>query len=122
MSSRDPQDLMTELEILYHKFKMKMDSAEQEFILTCTYRSQQEQDELYKQGRTKPGRIVTWVKHSKHNDRKAFDIAMIKNGKITWDEDEYMVAGKIGRELGLIWGGDYKKTKDYPHFEYKEPQ
>jgi hypothetical protein len=25
--------------------------------------------------------------------------------------------GRIGKECGLVWGGDWKKIKDMPHFE-----
>lgn len=27
-------------------------------------------------------------------------------------------AGEIGVSLGLVWGGNFEKQKDYPHFEY----
>jgi peptidoglycan L-alanyl-D-glutamate endopeptidase CwlK len=97
------------------------------FMFTCTYRSQEEQDALFAQGRTKPGRKVTWVRHSKHQDRLAFDIAILKDGKPTWDvkvdvsnDDlpDYEQAGEIGESLGLRWGGRFK-TRDLPHFEFK---
>lgn len=118
MASRNPEDLIPPLQNLYHIFHDEMHGAGLDFILTCTLRSQKEQDELYALGRTKPGRKVTWVRKSKHNTGEAFDIAMLKNGKITWYANDYKKAGEIGRNLGLRWGGDYKTTKDYPHFEY----
>lgn len=121
MASRNPEDLIPAMQKLYAIFKDEMDEAGIDFILTCTYRSQKEQDELYAQGRTKPGKKVTWTKNSQHNVRRAFDIAVFKNGKITWNTNDYLKPGEIGRNVGLQWGGDWKKTKDYPHFEYKEP-
>ena len=121
MASRNPEDLTPAMQALYAIFRDEMEGAGIDFILTCTYRSQKEQDGLYAQGRTKPGRIVTWTKKSKHIERKAFDIAILKNGKITWYANDYKKAGEIGRNLGLKWGGDFKTTKDYPHFEYIEP-
>jgi len=117
MSSRSIEDLTPETQELYHKFAVIMKAKNIPYIVTCTYRSQQEQDALYEQGRTKPGQIVTWTRKSRHTDREAFDIAILKNGKISWNVDDYLEAGKIGRAVGLVWGGDFKTSKDRPHFE-----
>ena len=117
MSSRSIEDLTPETQELYHKFAVIMKAKNIPYIVTCTYRSQQEQNALYEQGRTKPGQIVTWTRKSRHTDREAFDIAILKNGKISWNVDDYLEAGKIGRAVGLVWGGDFKTSKDRPHFE-----
>ena len=117
--SRNPEDLTPEMQMLYNQFKERMETAKIDFILTATFRSQEEQDKLYAQGRTEPGRIVTWVRHSKHTDRIAFDIAIMKNGKITWDGNEYAAAGKIGMDIGLTWGGSWATKTDKPHFELR---
>ena len=37
-------------------------------------RTQQEQDDIYAQGRTKPGKIVTWTRNSKHIGGNALDL------------------------------------------------
>ena len=105
------------MQVLAIQFKEEMEKAGIPFIFTCTYRSQEEQNELYAQGRTKPGSIVTWTLKSKHILREAFDIAVLKNGKITWYANDYKIPGEIGTKIGLNWGGNWKK-KDYPHFEY----
>ena len=98
------------------------------FMFTCTYRSQEEQDALYTQGRTAPGKIVTWTHNSRHTRRDAFDIAILRSGQPVWDikvdvnkDDvpDYQQAGEIGESLGLVWGGRWK-TPDYPHFQLKE--
>jgi peptidoglycan L-alanyl-D-glutamate endopeptidase CwlK len=121
MSSRNPKDLIPEMQVLYEKFKEEMDRAGLDFILTCTYRSQEEQDILYERGRTTAGKIVTWTRHSKHNDRKAFDIAMMSNGKIDWRDFVYAPAGAIGEAVGLQWGINlHGKRTDIDHFQYKE--
>ena len=52
-----------------------------------TYRSQERQNELYEQGRTTPGSIVTWTKSSRHTQREAVDMAFGGDGKWTWDGD-----------------------------------
>lgn len=96
--------------------------------ITQTLRTTKEQDDLYAQGRTKPGKIVTNVKggRSYHNYGLAVDFALIINGKtISWDigkdfdEDkiaDWMEVVRIFKAAGWAWGGDWKKP-DYPHFE-----
>lgn len=119
MASRDTLLLLPEMQDLYKKFRDAMRMAGIAFVLTCTYRSQAEQDALYAQGRTASGPIVTWTKHSKHCEHKAFDIAVLKNGKITWDGKDYDAPGEIGERIGLQWGGRFS-TPDKPHFQMKE--
>lgn len=114
--SRKIEDLTQETQALYREFDRRMKEAGQDYIVTCTYRSQEDQDELWARGRTKPGAKVTWVKHSRHTDREAFDIARLVNGKVSWRVLDYRQAGKIGQEVGLTWGGSWK-TPDPPHFE-----
>jgi hypothetical protein len=92
------------------------------------YRTFAEQDELYAQGRTKPGPIVTKAKGglSNHNYGLAFDFCLLKSdGSITWSltEDlnddgnkDWMQVVQIFKECGYDWGGDWK-FKDNPHLE-----
>lgn len=85
--------------------------------ITETYRSQQRQNELYAQGRTKPGRIVTWTKSSRHTGRRAWDIAKLTaSGADYGDRSFFKSCGAVAKELGIIWGGEWK-TPDMPHFE-----
>jgi peptidoglycan L-alanyl-D-glutamate endopeptidase CwlK len=118
ISSRKIEDLIPELQELYKQFKATMTTEEQDFIVTSTYRDQECQDKLFAQGRTQTGVVVTWAKHSKHTDREAFDIAMLKNGKITWVTKDYLKAVEIGLSVGLDAGGAWLTKKDYPHFQY----
>lgn len=95
---------------------------------TQTLRTIAEQDALYAQGRTKPGKIVTWAKGGKsyHNYGLAIDICLIIDGKeaswdITKDFDkdrisDWMEIVAIFKSRGWEWGGDWEK-KDYPHFQ-----
>lgn len=96
-------------------------------MVTETLRTKEEQDELYAQGRTKPGKIVTNAKggDSFHNYGLAFDIALIDRGKLNWntgadindnDITDFFEIGEIGEKLGLEWGGRWK-FKDMPHFQ-----
>jgi len=85
------------------------------------FRSPERQAELYAQGRTRPGAIVTKAGpgQSNHNYGVAFDVvpgAVI--GKPNWDPENpaWAQLGQIGKNLGLEWGGDWKFT-DRPHFQ-----
>jgi len=85
-------------------------------------RSYEEQNELYAQGRTKPGKIVTQAKggQSWHNFGTAFDIGVFSaDGKTYYGESKhYKTCGEIGESLGLEWGGRWKFV-DEPHFQLK---
>ena len=85
MASRSPLALTPKMRELYKLFCAEMDKAGISWITTCTRRTQADQDELYARGRSKPGQIVTWTRKSKHIDGEAFDICILKNGKLCWD-------------------------------------
>ncbi len=75
-----------------------------EVLITSTYRDMESQAEIYAQGRTRPGRIVTYAKpgHSFHNWRVAFDFVPIVNGKAQWnDARTFRRCRQIGEALGL---------------------
>ena len=90
-----------------------------------TFRSWDEQDVLYAQGRTKPGNIVTDAKggESYHNWGLAFDCAPVTNGLIDWNAmDKFIIMGSLGQQVGLEWGGNWITFKinlvDTPHYQY----
>jgi len=88
--------------------------------ITTAYRSFEEQDKLYWQDKTNPptGPWATDAKggESYHNYGLGMDIVIMKNGECIWDiVGENIV--KISKELGFEWGGNWKRKKDYPHFE-----
>ena len=92
-----------------------------QIIVVQGLRTIEEQDALYAKGRTVKGRIVTNAKggQSFHNFGVAFDICPIVNGKAAWDYTElFKKVGSIAESLGLEWGGNWKKFKDLPHFQY----
>jgi peptidoglycan L-alanyl-D-glutamate endopeptidase CwlK len=92
-----------------------------DLVVTQGLRTIAEQNALYAQGRTAPGKIVTKAKggSSYHNFGLAFDIAVRKeNGDIDWDTAKlYSRVGQLGKSIGLEWGGDFKSIKDTPHFQ-----
>ncbi|MEF9933637.1 MAG: peptidoglycan-binding protein [Clostridium sp.] len=119
--SKDLSLLHPHVKDLCEKFLTKCKSSGLDVIITQTLRSIAEQNELYAQGRTKPGSKITNAKggYSMHNYGLAFDIAIKVSGKVVWDNDAlYAKAGKIGESLGLEWGGSWKNFKDAPHFQW----
>ncbi|MFL6696326.1 MAG: M15 family metallopeptidase [Vitreoscilla sp.] len=130
MASRDIKDLDSRLQPLAIRFVADCKAAGIDVILTCTWRSNQEQDTLYAQGRTAPGHVVTNARagQSKHNPTQdghpcsqAFDMAPVVNGKIDWSPSNpaWARCGAIGKELGLEWAGDWKSFREFPHFQLK---
>gem|GEM_PF-633470 len=87
--------------------------------VSSTYRDNAMQNHLYAQGRTRAGSIVTNAKggQSIHNYRLAFDIFNNVPGNL-YPNDFMNLAGKIGREMGFEWGGDWTNFKDKPHFQF----
>lgn len=103
-----------------------------DFSITQGVRTAEEQNKLYQQGRTVPGKIVTncdgYKIKSNHQIKDdglghAGDIAVLINNKITWEEKYYkevaMSARILMQKYNVEWGGDWRNFKDLPHFEYK---
>lgn len=93
-------------------------------LVTCTYRSDEEQAAEYARGRTTPGPIVTYAKpgDSWHQWRAAFDVVPLRNGKPVWgtsgpDGELWRRVGAIGKGVGLEWAGDWSKFREFPHFQ-----
>jgi len=106
-------------------FSDKMLEAGIRFLITRTRCTPEEQAELYAQGRTKPGPIVTWTLQSKHLLGEAFDIAILKDNKPVWDKKvdvnvnsipDYGEAMIIGESVGLTAGGRWAHV-DLPHYQ-----
>lgn len=100
-----------------------------------TLRTFAEQDAIYAQGRTKPGKKVTNARagQSMHNYGLAVDIVLLKdkdgNGSFesaSWETNvdfdgdgkaDWMEVVGIFKRYGWEWGGDWKSFKDLPHFQ-----
>ena len=100
-----------------------IDKAKQQgiyLVVTDGWRTYPEQNELYKQGRTKPGKKVTWARagESNHNFGLAFDCVPIENGLVNYETKTWKEIGNLGKSFGFKWGGDWEPPKtDRPHFE-----
>ena len=96
-------------------------------IMLPVYRSIAEQNALYAQGRTSPGKIVTNAKggSSFHNYGLAVDLCRVdaedsdKDGdtkEILWEFDNGKL-DPITKKYNLEWGGNWHTIKDKPHFQ-----
>lgn len=86
--------------------------------VTQGLRTFKEQDDLYKQGRTRPGKKVTNARggQSNHNYGLAVDVAPVINGSVSFDDHLYKFAD-WAKEAGLDWGGLWTKFRDLPHLQ-----
>lgn len=85
-------------------------------------RTVEEQQALYDQGRTMPGKIVTNAQggHSWHNFGLAVDCAPVDpNGGIDWNAEhpQWKTMERIGVSVGLVSGANWVRLKDAPHFQ-----
>lgn len=93
------------------------------FRVTQGLRSWADQDKLYQQGRTTPGKIVTNAPagHSWHEFGLAVDlVVMIDDNTVPdWDvtHPSWQRLITVGKSLGLFSGSDFCSIKDNPHFQ-----
>jgi peptidoglycan LD-endopeptidase CwlK len=121
MSDRKVEDLAPAMQTACKSWMEGLSAQGIDFIITCTLRTQEEQNALYAQGRTIPGHIVTWTLHSKHLTGEAFDFVIMFNGKPDWNmahRDLWDKAVEIGKSLGLtqVIGKD-GSVKEFAHLQ-----
>lgn len=97
-------------------------------LVTDGVRTTAQQQALYRQGRSAPGKIVTncdGIKSKSNHQAKedgfgyAVDLAFLVDGHASWDEVmPWDLYGAMVRSQGLIWGGDWRTAlRDRPHAE-----
>lgn len=121
MSSRSLDDLHPLFQPKAREFQDVAKAAGLDVLIYCTYRSRTEQDELYAQGRTIPGKIVTNARagQSAHNFGLAFDGAPLVHGRIAWDDHEaWTTYGHVAAAVGLEWAGTWPSFKEFPHVQH----
>ncbi len=89
-------------------------------VATSGLRTYAEQDALYEQGRSKPGKIVTNARggYSSHNFGTAVDFTVFNSRMPVWESPKYATLGGLAKSIGLSWGGDWS-SPDEPHFYLK---
>ncbi len=123
MASRLISDLDPRFQPIAQSFLDDCKQANIDLLVTCTLRPPWEQQALYAQGRTMPGRIVTNAKagQSAHNYGFAIDVVPMVAGKPDWDGSHpiWDLVGKAGITRGLVWYGlPDAKFHEKPHFEF----
>lgn len=139
LSTRSLNTLATVDPRMQRIVKRAIQITEVDFVVVQGKRTWDEQARLYGQGRTVaqmrsaglPGVYadpskpkVTWTMNSNHLSGRAVDLAAWYEGKINWDNlglyrriAHAMKAAAEIEKLPVIWGGDWVRTKDLPHFE-----
>lgn len=113
--------LHPELKKLMQELKSACAALGYNIKITECYRTTEEQDALYAQGRYTSGKIVTNARghdySSMHQWGVAFDFC--RNSAKPYDNSDgfFQKVGSIGKNLGLEWGGDWKSIKDLCHFQ-----
>ncbi|TXH46099.1 MAG: peptidase M15 [Desulfurellales bacterium] len=119
--SRRIEDLHLAMQPRVRRWLAACKDAGLDILVTCTMRTWQEQAALYAQGRTTPGRIVTYARpgESAHNHGLALDFVPLAHGKPQWSatHPHWAVAGELGEAAGLEWAGRWTKFREYPHLQ-----
>jgi len=89
------------------------------FEARAGFRSFEEQERLFNQGRTTPGPVVTDALpgYSAHNYGLAVDFARLEAGRYLRDARDYAVLGQEAAKAGLSWGGTFHHLKDAAHVQ-----
>ena len=128
MASRSLGDLAPPVRRAALALQEKAAAQGVDVLIYCTLRSHAEQADLYAQGRTAPGYVVTFAKpgQSLHNPDEngqawAFDAVPLVNGKAQWlDADLLQKVGEIGEACGLEWAGRWVGgMREKVHFQMK---
>ena len=87
-----------------------------DFSITEGLRTPERQQQLFNEGKSQTLR-------SRHITGHAVDIAVLIDGKITWEFPKYQLVSDhikiVAKSLNIpiVWGGDWISFKDGPHFE-----
>jgi peptidoglycan L-alanyl-D-glutamate endopeptidase CwlK len=115
------------LNLLYYPFRIRLLRGHEAAInqgipirIFETYRSRKRQNDLFAQGRTAQGRIITNANagDSMHQYGLAADLVMWIDGKWNWSATEHykklvLIMESVGLRGGYKWG-------DYPHWELSD--
>ena len=103
-----------------------------DFVILETLRTFARSDELYAQGRTEPGPIVTKAKagQSYHNFGLALDAGPRYREKPftwAWEKDPGLMGAMkriaaLAKRHGIEWGGEWANFRDLSHFQDADAQ
>lgn len=120
-SERNIATLLPEVRPIARALVQKAAQAGIRIKVISALRTYAEQDALYAQGRTLPGRKVTNARGgwSNHNFGIAFDVGVFEGSAYLAESVKYKAVGALGMDLGLEWGGSWKTIVDEPHFQLR---
>ena len=120
--------LRNQAQALYEEANRRL-TGSAKMLIVSTLRTFAEQDELYAQGRTKPGKRITNAKggQSLHNYGVAIDFALLIDGKTaSWEDlkdfdgdrkSDWLEIVEVFEQAGWEWGGRWKSFTDKPHLQ-----
>lgn len=119
---RKIEDLHPKLQSLIYTLIEECEKQGLKIGISECLRTKEEQDELYKKGRTEKGSIVTNAKGSSYSSMHQWGVAFDfyrNDGMGAYENCDkfFYKVGEIGKTIGLEWGGDFKSIKDLPHFQ-----
>ncbi len=135
LGKRSKDNLVGVHPVLIQIVQRALELSPVDFFVDCGVRTPERQAELYAQGRTKPGQIVTWTLNSRHfvNPRTGFGHAVdLVPLPVDWSNVKafdqvaqamFQAASEIGMKIrwGCDWDQDGKPRErgetDSPHFE-----
>ena len=120
INSRKLQDLEPSTRKMAYEMIKACTEEGIDLLVTSTFRDVESQNELYAQGRTKPGGKVTNAKggFSFHQYRCAFDVVPLVNGKAIWNDQKLWERIRdIGEAVGLESASRWKSFQEWPHFQ-----
>jgi peptidoglycan L-alanyl-D-glutamate endopeptidase CwlK len=129
MASRSLDDLAPVVKSLALAFLAECKRQGLDVLIYCTLRSNEEQAELFKIGRSVPGHIRTNAApgFSLHNPDKngqswAFDAIPLVHGLPLWGDMAALVKmGACGESVGLEWAGQWVGgLREYVHFQKRK--
>ena len=115
-SERSKQHLAEIHDDLYEVVFLARLISEVPFEITDGLRTIEEQRDYFNNGFSKTMR-------SKHLDGLAVDVVPIP---VTWEPEAFLPIAEAMKQAAdildtpIVWGGDWRTFKDYPHFELKE--
>ncbi len=84
-----------------------------ELTIGEAFRTDEQQEKYVKNGKST-------VKRSKHQDRLAIDLNLFIDGKYQTNSEAYRPLGEAWKDMGGVWGGDWKGFPDGNHMQFGE--
>lgn len=114
--NRDLQLLHPEMKDRVERWIKDCENSGVPIFVTEAYRSQERQNYLYQQWRTRPWPVVTWTLNSNHTKGEAVDIAAVGDVLYPSDFNRWRKVADIAKRYDIDRGYDLWR-RDKPHFQ-----